>query len=72
MKLNSVSSLKFGTSGARGLVSDMTDPAVCYVLASAFLQSVAGGAEAVVEGHDLRPSSSRIAGACLDRGCVVR
>lgn len=65
MHLNSISSLKFGTSGARGLVSDMTDP-VCYAFASAFLQSVAGDAETVVVGHDLRPSSPRIARACLD------
>ncbi len=64
MRLDSISSLKFGTSGARGLVSDMTDP-VCYAFASAFLQCVAGDTEVVVLGHDLRPSSPRIAGACL-------
>ncbi|UZJ38155.1 phosphomannomutase [Prosthecochloris sp. SCSIO W1103] len=64
MKLNCISSLKFGTSGARGLVSDMTD-SVCYAFAAAFLQSVTGDAKTVVVGHDLRPSSPRIAGACL-------
>ena len=64
MKLGSISSLKFGTSGARGLVSDMTDP-VCYAFTAAFLQSVAGDVETVVMGHDLRPSSPRIGSACL-------
>ena len=64
MKLAVFSSLKFGTSGARGLVLDMTD-SVCYAFASAFLQSVAGEAETVVVGHDLRPSSPRIARACI-------
>ena len=58
------STLKFGTSGARGLVSDMTD-SVCYAFASAFLQSVASDDETFVMGHDLRPSSPRIANACL-------
>ncbi|MCG8342308.1 MAG: phosphomannomutase, partial [Chlorobiales bacterium] len=43
----------------------MTDP-VCHAFVSAFLQSVAGDAETVVVGHDLRPSSPRIARACLD------
>ena len=65
MILSSISSLKFGTSGARGLVSDMTDP-VCYAFASAFLQNVASDDETVVVGHDMRPSSPRIAGACLE------
>lgn len=64
MKVMSNTSVKFGTSGARGLVADLTDP-VCYAFASAFLQSVTGDAETLVVGHDLRPSSSRIAGACL-------
>ena len=64
MKVMSNPSVKFGTSGARGLVSDMTDP-VCYAFASAFLQSVAGDAETLVFGHDLRPSSPRIVGASI-------
>ena len=64
MEVMSSTSVRFGTSGARGLVSDMTDP-VCYAYTSAFLQSVAGDAGTVVMGHDLRPSSPRIAGACL-------
>ena len=64
MHLENISSVKFGTSGARGLVADMTDR-VCYAFASAFLQSVADDAETVVLGHDLRPSSPAIASACL-------
>lgn len=57
------SSVKFGTSGVRGLVSEMTD-AVCYAYTAAFLQTVAGTAHAVVMGHDLRPSSPKILAAC--------
>ena len=62
-ELISRSNVRFGTSGARGLVADMTDE-VCYAYAAAFLQSVAGEAGRVVLGHDLRPSSPRIAAAC--------
>lgn len=57
------SGVAFGTSGARGLVADMTDE-LCYAYASAFLQTVATGATTVVLGHDLRPSSPRMAAAC--------
>lgn len=60
------SGVKFGTSGARGLVTSMTDE-VCYACAAAFLKEVVAKAEvvgAVVLGHDLRPSSPRIASAC--------
>jgi phosphomannomutase len=57
------SGVRFGTSGARGLVSDMNDQ-VCYAYTAAFLQAVAGAADRVVLGHDLRPSSPRIAAAC--------
>lgn len=58
------SGVRFGTSGARGLVADMTD-AVCFAYTAAFLQVVAaptGGR--VVLGIDLRPSSPAIASAC--------
>ena len=54
---------RFGTSGVRGLVSDLTD-AVCYAYAQAFLRSAAAGSPRIVVGHDLRPSSPRIAAAC--------
>ncbi|SDP79441.1 phosphomannomutase [Rhodoferax sp. OV413] len=57
------SGVLFGTSGARGLVEAMSDE-LCYAYTTAFLQSVAAGAEKVVVGHDLRPSSPRIAAAC--------
>lgn len=58
--------VRFGTSGLRGLVSQMSD-ALCYAYVTAFLHTVTGELEAgksVVLGHDLRPSSPRIAAAC--------
>ena len=55
---------RFGTSGVRGLVSDLSD-AVCYAYAQAFLRSIATDSARVVVGHDLRPSSPRIAAACI-------
>ena len=55
MKLCSIYSLKFGTSGSRGLVCDMTGP-VYYVFDTVFLQSVAGQVENVVIKHDLYPA----------------
>ncbi|TVQ57712.1 MAG: phosphomannomutase [Rhodobacteraceae bacterium] len=58
--------MKFGTSGLRGLVADMTDAVVAgYVLA--FLAHLAGEgrpAAFVLVGRDLRPSSPGIAAAC--------
>lgn len=60
------SGVRFGTSGARGLVESMSNE-VCYAYAAAFLQAITGKAgkiDSVVLGHDLRPSSPRIAGAC--------
>ncbi len=57
--------LKFGTSGLRGLVSEMTD-AACAAHVAAFLRHVAAheGFDSVLVGRDLRPSSPRIAAAC--------
>jgi phosphomannomutase len=57
------SGVAFGTSGARGLVADMT-PALCHAYTTAFINAVATKATAVVLGHDLRPSSPAIAAAC--------
>jgi phosphomannomutase len=57
------SGVAFGTSGARGLVKDMTDR-LCYAYTKAFLQEVVGQADQVVLGHDLRPSSPAIVAAC--------
>lgn len=62
------SGVAFGTSGARGLVSAMTDR-VCFAYTCAFLQHLAGirqfapGTHVAVAG-DLRPSSPRILAAC--------
>ncbi len=58
------SGVKFGTSGARGLVTDMTDE-VCYAYTTAFLQSLQKQGEiqkgeTVAVGGDLRPSTGRI------------
>lgn len=73
-ELMSRSGVRFGTSGARGLVAEMTDE-VCYAYAAAFLQVVANKVKSVVLGHDLRPSSPRISAACAaavrDAGCEV-
>ncbi len=59
--------MKFGTSGLRGLVSDMTD-AACAAWVAAFLTHLERQgmrSAAVLVGRDLRPSSPRIAQACL-------
>ena len=62
--LMDTSGVRFGTSGARGLVADMTDE-VCFAYTSAFLQVIAAPAGSrVVLGVDLRPSSPDIAAAC--------
>ena len=57
------SGVRFGTSGARGLVADMSD-AVCFAYSAAFLQAIAVPAGSrVALGIDLRPSSPGIAAA---------
>lgn len=58
------SGVKFGTSGARGLVTDLTEE-VAYVYTSAFLAHLKasgqlGAARAVTIAGDLRPSTPRI------------
>lgn len=62
------SGVAFGTSGARGLVSAMSDR-VCYAYTLAFLQHLASLGEfppktGVALSGDLRPSSPRILKAC--------
>lgn len=59
------SGVTFGTSGARGLVSKMTDE-VCAAYAAAFLSVIRQSFEVtrIALGIDLRPSSPRIAAAC--------
>ncbi|RWC62574.1 phosphomannomutase [Mesorhizobium sp.] len=64
-----MSDLKFGTSGLRGLVTDLTD-AACDLYTSAFIAHLrnigASGQEGpILVGQDLRASSARIAAACL-------
>ena len=58
------SGVGFGTSGARGLVSEMTDQ-VCYLYTLAFLQhlqdkNIQGNNQRVAIAGDLRPSTIRI------------
>lgn len=61
--LMDTSGVRFGTSGARGLVADMTDE-VCFAYATAFLNAVSATNGSVALAMDLRPSSPRIAAAC--------
>lgn len=69
------SGIQFGTSGLRGLVSQMSYQ-VCYAYTMAFLQTIAiQPGQKVALGIDLRPSSPEIARACMDaviaKGCQV-
>lgn len=66
-----VSSLRFGTSGLRGLVTDLVGgPAYAY--ASAFFRSMSGEApRAVVIGRDLRDSSPSIAATVADAAAAT-
>jgi len=62
------SGVGFGTSGARGMASAMSD-AVCYAYTAAFLQTLAASGKlssgmAVAIAGDFRPSSPRIMAAC--------
>ena len=50
---------KFGTSGLRGLVTDLTDE-VCAAHVAAFLRGVGDGPRQVLVAGDLRPSTARI------------
>ncbi|MDR3459250.1 MAG: phosphomannomutase [Verrucomicrobiae bacterium] len=71
------SGVAFGTSGARGLATAMTD-AVCYAYTRGFLQYLEGAGElkraggAVAVGGDFRPSTDRVMAAVCraaqDRG----
>lgn len=62
--LSDARDVRFGTSGVRGLVASMSDD-ICYAYTQAFLRTLPAGARSVAVGHDLRPSSPRIAAACL-------
>ncbi|MBF0469913.1 MAG: phosphomannomutase [Gammaproteobacteria bacterium] len=68
-QMMSQSGVNFGTSGARGLVSAMTDE-ICYLYTSAFLayleqQRLISPGEQVAVAGDLRPSTPRIAAAVI-------
>ncbi|PPD54715.1 MAG: phosphomannomutase [Methylotenera sp.] len=57
--------VRFGTSGVRGLVSEIT-PEVCFAYVQAFLQVASHGAHGTVAiAMDLRPSSPQIVRACM-------
>lgn len=58
------SGVRFGTSGIRGLVSELTDE-LCFAYVSAFLQTLGLSSGNVALAVDLRPSSPTIAGACV-------
>lgn len=67
-ELMETSEVKFGTSGARGLVSDMTDW-VCYAYTLGFLQHLEklgemSAGQNVGIAYDFRASSPRIMNAC--------
>ena len=72
------SGVRFGTSGARGLATDMTDK-VCYAYTTAFIRhleqqkELAEKDQRVAIAGDLRPSTDRImaavAKAVIDSGC---
>jgi phosphomannomutase len=61
--LMTTSGVRFGTSGARGLVADMSDE-VCFAYTSAFLQAISAASGKIALAIDLRPSSPAIAAAC--------
>ncbi|MCL2261013.1 MAG: UTP--glucose-1-phosphate uridylyltransferase [Fibromonadales bacterium] len=64
--LMDTSGVTFGTSGARGLVSNMTDE-VCFAYTLAFLQQTSDNPKKIVAfGGDLRPSTPRILAACME------
>ena len=75
-QLRADSGVAFGTSGARGLVSQMTAP-VCSAYTLAFLQglNLANPGQKIALGMDLRPSSPAIVRACVagieQAGCLV-
>lgn len=57
--------VRFGTSGVRGLVADLT-PEICRAYTHAFLDVLDGTGGDVLIGHDLRPSSPAIVKACAE------
>ncbi len=52
-------SVKFGTSGLRGLVADLSEE-ICRGFTQAFLKTLCQGSQTLVIGMDLRPSSQQL------------
>lgn len=70
-----MTSLKFGTSGLRGLVTELPD-SVCAAYTRAFLTHLIGahGVKAgmrLLIGYDLRDSSPRMAAACMSAAAAL-
>jgi phosphomannomutase len=63
--LSERSGVRFGTSGVRGLVLELS-PEICRAFTHAFLNLIEEKAGPVLIGHDLRPSSPDIARACCE------
>lgn len=61
--LMDTSGVRFGTSGARGQVVDMTNE-VSFAYTTAFLKAISVSSDRVALAIDLRPSSPAIAAAC--------
>ena len=57
------SGVRFGTSGVRGLVADMTSE-LCFAYTLAFLETISATSGSIALAIDLRPSSPDIAAAC--------
>ncbi len=68
-ELAGASSVRFGTSGVRGLVADLS-PEICRAYTQAFLRTLGLSGGSVLLGHDLRPSSPKIARACASEARV--
>lgn len=62
--------VRFGTSGVRGLVVDLS-PEICRAFTQGFLRASGISGGAVLIGHDLRPSSPDIARACVTEARIM-
>jgi len=64
--LSNESGVKFGTSGVRGLVKDLSQN-LCFHFVSAFLKQIVKTSDSkeIIIGHDLRPSSPIISQFCI-------